>query len=59
MSGYLSFERTGHKEVDDILSMIEKAGDGYHHTEMWIEGDPSYHDMIDEKIRLARIILNK
>lgn len=44
MSGYLYFDRTGHKEVDEILSMIERAGDGHHHTSFWDDsenGDPS------------------
>lgn len=65
MSGYLSFNRTGHPEVDAILSQIEDAGDGYHHTEYW--GDElywhpdkkSYLDLIDEKIDLAKIALDK
>lgn len=65
MSGYLSFNRTGHPEVDAILSAIEDAGDGYHHTSQW--GDEiywrddkkSYMDIIDEKIDSARITLSK
>lgn len=65
MSGYLSFNRTGHPEVDTILDAIETAGDAYHHTSQW--GDEcswqddkkSYIDIIDEKIDLARIALSK
>lgn len=62
MSGYLYFERTGHKEVDAILAMIERAGHAYHHTSGWQEseeGKLSYLDQIDEKIRAAKIALEK
>jgi len=61
MSGYLYFERTGHKEVDEILWRIEQAGDGYHHTSQWDEsekGEPSYMDKINEAIRAAKVALN-
>lgn len=61
MSGYLYFERTGHKEVDEILTMIERAGDGQHHTSFWDDsedGNPSYIDQINEKIRAAKVALN-
>jgi hypothetical protein len=61
MSGYLYFERTGHKEVDEIIEMIEEAGHGYHHTSEWDceeNGKPSYITKIDEKIRAAKIVLN-
>lgn len=61
MSGYLYFDRTGHKEVDEILSMIERAGDGHHHTSFWDDsenGDPSYIDQINEKILAAKKVLN-
>ena len=37
MSGYLSFEMTGVKPVDDLLNAIERAGDAYHNTEQWID----------------------
>jgi hypothetical protein len=60
MSGYLYFERTGHKEVDAIISMIERAGDGYHHTSEWGEsekGKLSYIDQINEKILEAKAAL--
>lgn len=60
MSGYLYFERTGHKEVDEILKAIEDAGDRYHHTSFWDESyddKPSCLDIIDQKIALARIAL--
>jgi len=67
MSGYLQFERTGHKEVDDILWMIEQAGDAYHHTNQWHDSfkfsdgivEPSYIDQINQKIREAKIALDK
>jgi hypothetical protein len=60
MSGYLYFERTGHKEVDKILCRIEQAGHGYHHTSEWDEsenGQPSYIDKINEAIREAKAAL--
>jgi hypothetical protein len=61
MSGYLDFERTGHKEVDEILWRIEQAGDGYHNTNQWSDsenGEPSYMDKINEAIRSAKVALN-
>lgn len=60
MAGYLCFERTGHKEVDEILWRIEQAGDGYRDTSQWDEsekGDPSYMDKINEAIRAASAVL--
>jgi hypothetical protein len=51
MGGYLEFDSTGVKEVDSILSAIENAGDGYHHTSQWGEsenGDKSYIDFIQD-----------
>ena len=60
MSGYLDFKRTGHKEVDEILEAIERAGDGFHHTSQWDDdlGDgKSYIDLIDEKIEAAQLAL--
>jgi hypothetical protein len=62
MSGYLQFGRTGHKEVDDILQMIENTGQSYHHTSQWGDnenGAPSHIDQINEKIRAAKTSLNK
>ncbi len=61
MSGYLDFERTGNKEVDEILWRIEQAGDAYHNTIQWDEsknGEPSYIDKINEAIRAAKAALN-
>lgn len=49
MSGYLDFKETGVPAIDKILTMLEAAGNGYHHTEMWGEKDgdePSYIDRI-------------
>jgi len=60
MSGYLQFQRTGHKEVDEILDAIENAGDGFHHTSQWddvLNDGKSYSDLIDEKIEAAKIAL--
>lgn len=62
MSGYLYFDRTGHKEVDDIISMIEQAGDGCHHTSFWDDsedGRPSYIEQINEKIAIAKKALDQ
>ena len=61
MSGYLNFDRTGHDEVDAILDAIERAGDGFHHTEFWDEDlgkGQSYMDIINEKIKKAKEALN-
>ena len=57
MSGYLSFKRTGHKEVDAILQAIEDAGDAYHCTSNWDEesaSGKSYSDIINAKIEEAQ-----
>ena len=35
MSGYIFFERTGVKEVDELLGEIESAGSSYHSTSQW------------------------
>ena len=62
MSGYLSFKRTGHKEVDGILQAIEDAGRDYHCTSYWddeLDSGKSYCDRIDEKIEAAKVSLNK
>ena len=37
MSGYLSFNRTGIPSVDNLIDVIESAGDGYHNTADWSE----------------------
>ena len=61
MSGYLDFKRTGHKEVDEILEAIERAGDGFHHTSQWdddLGSGKSYADIIDEKIEAAKKVLD-
>lgn len=60
MSGYLDFERTGHKEVDEILWLMEQAGDAYHHTRQWSDSEnnePSYMDKINEAILAAKAAL--
>ena len=57
MSGYLNFERTGIKAIDEILEAIERAGDGFHHTSQWDDDlgeGKSYLDLIDEKIEAAK-----
>ena len=62
MSGYLSFKRTGHPEIDNILDAIERAGDGFHHTSQWDDdlGDgKSYADLIDEEIEEAKKALDE
>ncbi len=35
MGYYYSFERTGIKEVDEMLYAIERAGKAFHHTSQW------------------------
>lgn len=62
MAGYISLERTGHKEVDDILQAIEDAGRSFHHTGEWQEdydfiGGISYLDLINQKIGAAKQVL--
>ena len=62
MSGYLDFKRTGNLEVDAILSMIEEAGNSYHNTSQWADGDDgdiSYIEKINDLIDDAAIKLNK
>ena len=49
MSGYLYFDGTGSKEIDEILTAIEQAGHGYHHTEGWAEPDA---DGVSERDRI-------
>lgn len=54
MSGYLRFSRTGFKPFDDVIEMLEAAGDAYHHTGQWADdgwgGEKPYTDQIDGKI---------
>lgn len=33
--GYLTYDSTGIKEVDELLGAIEKAGKAFHHTDQW------------------------
>jgi hypothetical protein len=57
MSGYIYFARTGHKEFDKVLELIEEAGEQYHNTALWNDsynGEPSLIDKIDEQIELVR-----
>jgi len=60
MSGYLGFERTGHKEVDAIIETVENAGDAYHHTSQWADDEygESYISVINKKIRAVAEALN-
>ena len=57
MSGYIGLNRTGFAPFDDALSLIEDAGDAYHHTSQWIDdgwnGEKSYLDQINESIAFA------
>jgi hypothetical protein len=46
MSGYLKFDMTGCEPIDNVLRMVEAAGDGCHHTEDWHEFD--YIQQINE-----------
>ena len=50
MSGYIRLNRTGFGPFDDSLSLIEEAGDSYHHTSQWL--DEGWND---EKPYIARI----
>jgi len=70
MSGYLQFCATGERVIDDLLHLLEMAGNGYHHTNGWVEegygGEPSYVDQIDalakkkaEEIAALRADLSK
>ncbi len=49
---YYSFNKTGVREIDEILSAVAMAGKGYHHTEEWDDNiygeDYSYVDLIQE-----------
>ena len=57
MSGYIKLNRTGFGPFDDSLSLIEEAGDSYHHTSQWLEegwnGEKPYIDRINESIEFA------
>jgi len=57
MSGYIRLNRTGFGPFDDSLSLIEEAGDSYHHTSQWIDegwnGEKPYIDRINESIEFA------
>ena len=57
MSGYIELNRTGFAPFDDALSLIEEAGDAYHHTSQWIEdgwtGEKPYLVQINESIEFA------
>jgi hypothetical protein len=58
MSGYLRFNGTGFKPVDDFIQLIEDAGDAYHHTSQWDEDsgndEPTYTERINAAILVAR-----
>ena len=54
MSGYLHFDKTGVKVIDDILEAIEFAGTLFHHTESWGDGWPEDSDESpSERIQVA------
>ena len=57
MSGYIKLNRTGFGPFDDSLSLIEEAGDSYHHTSKWLDegwnGEKPYIDRINESIEFA------
>ena len=57
MSGYIGLNRTGFGPFDDSLSLIEEAGDSYHHTSKWLDegwnGEKPYIDRINESIEFA------
>ena len=57
MSGYIELNRTGFGPFDDSLSLIEEAGDSYHHTSQWLDegwnGEKPYIDRINESIEFA------
>ena len=57
MSGYIELNRTGFAPFDDALSLIEEAGDAYHHTSQWIDdgwtGEKPYLVQINESIEFA------
>ena len=57
MSGYIGLNRTGFGPFDDSLSLIEEAGDSYHHTSKWLDegwnGEKPYIDRINESIESA------
>lgn len=45
-SYWFHFQTTGVEIVDAILDAVCAAGVRYHHTESWIDGDPSEIDKI-------------
>jgi len=58
MSGYLHFKKTGDEKVDAIVSILNDAGNGYHHTDGWGEeldyyDGKSYHELIQEALNNA------
>ena len=57
MSGYIELNRTGFGPFDDSLSLIEEAGDSYHHTSQWLDegwnGEKPYIAKINESIEFA------
>ena len=57
MSGYIRLNRTGFGPFDDSLSLIEEAGDSYHHTSQWLDegwnGEKPYIAKINESIEFA------
>lgn len=56
MSGYLYFDGTGEKTIDDVLGAVEDAGTARHHTEHWGEemyDEPSCIESINAAAKAA------
>lgn len=58
MSGYLNFYPTGNEKIDAIVSLLNEAGNAYHHTDGWHEeidyyGGKSYCDLLQEALNNA------
>lgn len=56
MSGYLSFNKTGNNDFDEILNAIERAGDAYHHTSQWQDKNEGDNDERSELDKINALI---
>lgn len=45
---YFGFSETGWRPVDEVLSAVAQAGNGYHHTESWNDSDPGEWSYAEE-----------
>ena len=45
---WYSFDETGERSVDEILSAVARAGKGYHNTEYWSDPDDNGVSCIDQ-----------